>query len=70
MIIYNGHSVVDLGDWHLWFPVIPIRLTARLASNHQRVRTWWRWMYTVQRRNIYDSYSGEYMWTDYRDIIG
>ena len=68
MILYEG-KICDLQAWHLWLPLIPITVPFRGMEGWYSERFYrWRWLYLVQRKNIYDSFSGKYMWTDYRDI--
>ncbi len=69
MILNPGNRVaIDLQAWHYWLPVWPIKITCR-DSHGNGEKGVWRWMYVVQRKRVYDGYSGEYMWTDYRDLI-
>lgn len=71
MILNPGNKVaIDLQAWHYWWTWIPVKLTCRDSRGRTNSRLGgWRWLYVVQRKMVYDSYSGEYMWTDYRDLI-
>ena len=68
MILNPTQAVaIDLQKWHYWWPWMPIRITCRNADGSKSYYRL-RWLFVVQRKRIYDGYTGKYMWTDYRDI--
>ena len=68
MILNPTQAIVtDLQSWHYWWPWMPIRITCR-SEDGSINRYGFRWLFVVKRKIVYDTYSGGYMWTDYRDI--
>ncbi len=69
MILNPGNKIaIDLGAWHYWLPVWPIKITTRDSRGNGEIGVW-RWMYVVQRKNTYGSYTGQLLITSYRDLI-
>lgn len=79
-ILYNGnYRIIDLQEWHTWWPWKPVRLTEDWGWGGGP----WRWMYAVERRLNYKRTFGTevgsmemgysppytYVW-DFRDISG
>ncbi len=79
-ILYNGdYRIIDLQQWHTWWPWVPIQLT----DNWGWQKGPWRWLYAVERRIDYEGTFGKvvagggmgydppytYVW-EYRDIEG
>lgn len=65
MIMFAGHSIVDLESWHSWWPWIPIRLLAWPRKI--------RWLYIVERRRVYSKGRVcEHTWIrdEFRDVTG
>lgn len=65
-ILYNGnYRIIDLQEWHTWWPWVPIRLTCyygfggavgRADREHfSRNHGAWRWLYAVERKLNYEA---------------
>ena len=76
-ILYNGdYRIIDLQQWHTWWPWVPIQLT---ATGSRWDKGPWRWLYAVERKLDYEETFGArdlqwdppytYVW-EYRDIEG
>ena len=75
-ILYNGnYRIIDLQEWHTWWPWVPIQLTEDWGWQKGP----WRWLYAVERKLNYEKTFGKevfsmgssppyiYVW-EYRDI--
>ncbi|KKN76111.1 hypothetical protein LCGC14_0373060 [marine sediment metagenome] len=57
----SDSRIVDLSEWHPWFPWVPIKLT----EGNFNERGKYRWLWTVERKlNMEMTYPGDARWDD------